>query len=46
MARWKVSRGKKKAEPPGRATAIGCITAIVAVLLFFVLMFWIALRPT
>ncbi|MEX2302908.1 MAG: hypothetical protein WD733_18330 [Bryobacterales bacterium] len=45
MPRWKVARGKKKAGPAGRATAIGCVTAIVLVLLFFLLMFWIALRP-
>jgi hypothetical protein len=45
MARWKVPRGKKKPEAPGRGTAIGCVTAIVLVLLFFVVMFWIALRP-
>jgi hypothetical protein len=45
MARWKVTRGKKKGAPPGRGTAIGCVTAIVLVLLFFVAMFWIALNP-
>jgi hypothetical protein len=45
MSRWKVARGKKKGGQPGRGTAIGCITAIVLVLLFFLLMFWIALRP-
>jgi hypothetical protein len=45
MARWKVPRGKKKLGQPGRGTAIGCVSAIVAVLLFMLLMFWIALRP-
>jgi hypothetical protein len=45
MANWKVARGKKKTGPPGRGTAIGCVSAIVLVLLFFVAMFWIALSP-
>jgi hypothetical protein len=45
MARWKVARGKKKGGQPGRGTAIGCITGIVLVLLFFLVMFWVALSP-
>jgi hypothetical protein len=46
MARWKVARGKKKDEQPGRGTAIGCVSLIVLVLAFFVVMFWLALRPS
>jgi hypothetical protein len=44
MGRFKPARGKKKLEPAGRSTAIGCVTVIVLVLLFFVAMFWLVLR--
>ncbi len=46
MARWKVPRGKKKLEAPGRGIALGCVGAIVVVLMFFLLMFWVALKPS
>jgi hypothetical protein len=44
MAKYKLARGQKKAAPP-RAGAVGCVLAIVLLLLLFLWMFSAVLRP-
>jgi hypothetical protein len=44
MASLKLARGRKKPSPP-RAGAVGCVLAIVLLLLLFFWMFSAVLRP-